>query len=70
MGTGESLAPPKPAEIRAARVAAGLSVTDAAALVHTYDRRWRHWECGKHRMEAAVWELFQIKLAARAEAST
>lgn len=54
--------------IRAAREKARLTPAEAAQLVHTYSRLWRYWESGKHRMPAAAWELFQIKVAQRAEA--
>lgn len=64
-----SLAPPAPAAIRAARTAAGLTPSEAANLVHTYARLWRYWEAGKHRMPPASWELFQLKIAQRAEAA-
>lgn len=68
MGQGESIAPPEAAQIRDARLAAGLTTSEAAHLVHTYSRLWRMWESGKHRMPAAAWELFQLKVAQRAEA--
>lgn len=64
MNTSE-VSPPDPEAIRKARESAGLSFAEAAALVHTYDRLWRYWESGKHRMPAAAWELFQIKVAQR-----
>lgn len=57
---------PQPAEIRAAREAAGLSQTSAALLVHTSCRAWQQWEAeygtvGHRRMHPAFWELFRIK---------
>jgi DNA-binding XRE family transcriptional regulator len=60
---------PKPAEIRRAREAAGLTQTEAGALVHASLRTWQHWEAEgeEHRgMPGAVWELFNVKLKARA----
>lgn len=58
---------PEPTEIRAAREAAGLTQTQAAALVHTELRAWQQWEAEKgtpshRRMHAAFWELFRIKV--------
>lgn len=59
---------PTPAEVRAAREAAGLSQTAAADLVHTTCRTWQQWEAeegskGNRRMHPAFWELFRIKSA-------
>jgi len=54
---------PEPAEVRAAREAAGLSQTAAGALVHTSCRTWQQWEAGDRRMHPAFWELFRIKSA-------
>jgi DNA-binding transcriptional regulator YiaG len=52
---------PTPAEIVAARLAAGLSQTAAAALLHTTCRTWQQWEAGDRRMHPAFWELFLLK---------
>lgn len=52
---------PHPDEIRAAREAAQLSQTAAAALVHTTCRTWQQWEAGDRRMHPGFWELFRIK---------
>lgn len=57
---------PTPAQVRAAREAAGLTQTEAARLVHTQLRAWQQWEAeegtaGHRRMHAAFWELFTIK---------
>ena len=52
---------PTPAEIRAARQAAGLTQAAAAALVQAGLRSWSHWENGDRRMPAATWELFRLK---------
>lgn len=59
---------PKPAEVKAAREAAGLSQTAAAELIHTTCRTWQQWEAkegtvGHRRMHPAFWELFRIKSA-------
>lgn len=55
---------PTPAEIRAAREAAGLTQTQAAQLVHGTLRAWQEWEAGNRRMHPGLWELFRLKLAA------
>ena len=47
----------------AAREAAGLSQTAAAALIHCTLRGWQEWEAGNRRMHPAFWELFRIKSA-------
>ena len=52
---------PAPAEVRAAREAAGLSQTAAAALIHCTLRGWQEWEAGNRRMHPGLWELFRIK---------
>ncbi len=65
---------PSPAEVRAAREAAGLTQTQAAALVHSTDRNWRMWEDdtggpSARRMHPGLWELFQLKNAMRVSQS-
>lgn len=54
---------PSPVEIRTARERAGLTQTEASALVHTTLRAWQHWEAGDRAMHPAFWELFGIKIA-------
>lgn len=53
--------PPTPAQIRAAREAAGLTQTRAGAVVHVTLRAWQLWEAGQREMHLAFWELFLIK---------
>jgi len=55
---------PAPEDIRAAREAAGLSQTAAAAIIHCSLRGWQDWEAGKRRMHPAFWELWGIKTGA------
>ncbi len=50
------------AEIRSAREFAGLTQTQAGALVGAALRTWQSWESGERRMPPAKWELFQLKL--------
>ena len=52
---------PSPEQIRAAREAAGLSQSAAAALIHSTLRTWQDWEAGKARMHPGLWELFMSK---------
>lgn len=52
---------PTPAEVLAARKAAGLTQAQAAALIYRTGRNWRQWEGGERDMDPALWELFQIK---------
>lgn len=54
--------PPSPAEIRAAREAAGLTQSQAAALVHSGLRSWQQWESGGRKMHPAFWELVRAKV--------
>lgn len=56
---------PLPDEIIALRKEAGLSQTDAGALVYSALRTWQQWESGERKMHPAMWELFRIKLAMR-----
>jgi len=56
---------PSPAEVRAARDAAGLTQAQAAALVHATARNWQQWEqeegSNTRRMHPGLWELFRLK---------
>lgn len=52
---------PTPEAIRAARHAAGLTQTQAAALVYCALRGWQDWEAGKRAMHPAFFELFLLK---------
>ena len=58
---------PSPAEVRAARDAAGLTQAQAAALVHATARNWQQWEqeegSNTRRMHPGLWELFGLKVA-------
>ncbi|NHO55018.1 helix-turn-helix domain-containing protein [Acetobacter estunensis] len=53
--------PPEPETVRAAREEAGLTQAEAAQLVHATLNAWQKWESGDRKMQAATWELFQIK---------
>ena len=58
---------PSPAEVRAARLAAGLTQAQAAALVHASPRNWQQWEdmtggANARRMHPGLWELFRLKI--------
>ena len=52
---------PTPDAIRAARSAAGLTQTQAAALIYCTLRGWQDWEAGKRAMHPAFFELFLLK---------
>lgn len=57
---------PTPDEVRAAREAAGLTQTQAAAVVHGTLRAWQGWEAtagqpDARRMHPGLWELFLLK---------
>ena len=54
---------PSGTEIRAARISAGLTQTQAADLVHTTCRTWQQWEAEDRKMHPAFWELFRIKVS-------
>ncbi|CAM3842071.1 XRE family transcriptional regulator [Vreelandella rituensis] len=53
---------PTPEHIRETRLKAGLTQTQAGALVHTTCRTWQQWEAGDRGMHPAFWELFCLKL--------
>lgn len=53
--------PPTPAQVRAAREAAGLTQGAAGAVVHVDLRSWQRWESGERTMHVAFWELFLMK---------
>lgn len=53
---------PTKEEIRAARDAAGLMQTQAAALVYRRRLAWLRWEAGEP-IDMACWELYLLKTA-------
>lgn len=53
---------PKPHDIIAARIAAGLTQTQAAALIYITLSGWQRWEAGERQMHPAFWELWLSKL--------
>lgn len=60
---------PTPDAIRDLRMAAGLSVAQAAMLVLATKRGWEGWEAdedtdGHRRMPAGLWLLFRARLLA------
>jgi len=55
-------AAPSPDEIRARRLAAGLTQRQAAELVHATLRAWESWEQGERPMHPGLFELFGIKV--------
>lgn len=52
---------PKPAAIRNARHAAGLTQTEAADVVRGSLRGWQQWEAGDRAMPPGLFELFMLK---------
>ena len=60
---------PTPAQIRAARTAAGLSQRQAAEVVMSATRSWEDWEAGRRNMPAAKWALFALKVGATTQAN-
>jgi len=54
---------PTPEQIKAARANAGLTQSQAALLVYKTLNAWQKWEAGDREMDAAIWELFLLKIA-------
>lgn len=52
---------PDPAAVIEARKSAGLTQSEAAALVGATLRTWQYWEAGGRTMPGAKWELFLLK---------
>lgn len=52
---------PTPAEVRAARDAAGLTQAQAAALALSSVRTWAKWESGERRISPPAWALFRVR---------
>lgn len=50
-------------QIKESRTDAGLTQTQAAALIYSELRTWQHWEKGDRSMHPAFFELFTIKVA-------
>ena len=57
---------PTPEAIRAARHAAGLTQTQAGALIYCTLRGWQNWEGGLRPMHPAFFELFLEKARKKA----
>lgn len=53
---------PTKEQIARVRNNAGLTQTQAAELLHKNLRTWQKWEGGDSKMDAAYWELFNIKI--------
>jgi len=51
---------PAPDDIIAARLSAGLTQAEAAAIVYTTDRHWSNWERGVSKMPRSSWRLFRL----------
>ncbi|GAA4321850.1 hypothetical protein GCM10023144_01380 [Pigmentiphaga soli] len=52
---------PSPEQVLTARTQAGLTQTQAGALVHATLTSWQRWEWGTRAMHPAMWELFLLK---------
>lgn len=57
---------PTPDQVRRAREAAGLTQTEAAALVYCQPLAWARWEAGDRTMHQAFWELWLLKTSHQA----
>tara|TARA_R100000008_G_C3451179_1_gene99442 strand:- start:120 stop:350 length:231 start_codon:yes stop_codon:yes gene_type:complete len=52
---------PTPKEIKDLRTKTGLTVAQAANLIHKTARSFQRWERGDGDMPLAYWELFELK---------
>lgn len=52
---------PTPADVKSARVAAGLTQKQAAAVIHKTLLAWQRYESGDRSMDCALYELFMLK---------
>lgn len=52
---------PTPDQIRAARLAAGLSQDAAAVLIKSSKRSWENWEQGRVKMHPGLFDYFLIQ---------
>jgi len=59
--TRQKQAIPTPAADRKARIAAGLTQTEAAQTVRASLRGWQQWEEGDRAMPPGLFELFMLK---------
>jgi len=62
---GSAARNPHPDEIKAARLAAGLTQCAAAELIHSTLRTWQDWEAEIARMHPGLYELFLLKTATK-----
>ena len=56
---------PTPSDLKAFRLGADLTQTEAGALVGAALRTWQSWEAGDRKMPPAKWELFCLKASAK-----
>ena len=56
---------PTPSDLKSSRITAGLTQTEAGALVGAALRTWQAWEAGDRKMPAPKWELFCMKVIAK-----
>lgn len=52
---------PTPEQVKQARLNAGLTQAQAAAVIYKKLLAWQRYESGDRSMDAAYWELFLIK---------
>ncbi len=52
---------PSPTTLRNARLAVGLTQTEAAQTVRVSLRGWQQWEAGDRAMPPGLFELFMLK---------
>lgn len=63
--TSTKAEPPAPEEIREARARAGLTQSQAAALVDRKLSIWQKWEGGRAPMPPLLWSVFRSRARPR-----
>lgn len=61
MHDANKLQNPTATTIRDARLAAGLTQSEAAHVARVSLRTWQHWEAGDRAMPPGLFELFMLK---------
>jgi DNA-binding XRE family transcriptional regulator len=59
---------PTPEQVRHERESRGMTLAQAAEVVHVARLTWAQWESGRRPMGPAHWELWSLKMRRRKSA--